>query len=220
VRAPLAFAVAGIALLAAQAAIAQPDPTQQPDITDQIAPSQSEARVTLFEEDPDDRMGKRWPGSIVWRIAEETQRTDQPPETVVKGDITVPDRGMSIALTLHRETDSGIPASHTVDIVFRLTADSPASSIMDLAGILMKQGEVVRGVPLEGLAVKVIDNYFLVGLSSEPADRDRNMHLLKEWGWFDIPFVYGNGRRAILAMEKGTPGERAFQQAFAVWEKP
>ena len=34
---------------------------------------------------------------------------------------------------------------------------------------------------------------------------------------FDIPIVYGNGRRAILAIEKGTPGERAFADAFAAW---
>jgi hypothetical protein len=31
--------------------------------------------------------------------------------------------------------------------------------------------------------------------------------------------VYANNRRAILAMEKGTPGERAFAQAFATWRQ-
>jgi hypothetical protein len=37
---------------------------------------------------------------------------------------------------------------------------------------------------------------------------------LKERGWFSIPVVYNNNRRAILAMEKGTPGERVFADAF------
>ena len=45
----------------------------------------------------------------------------------------------------------------------------------------------------------------------------RNLQLLKERGWFDIPIVYNNGRRAILAVEKGTPGERAFEEAFKAW---
>ena len=45
----------------------------------------------------------------------------------------------------------------------------------------------------------------------------RNLQLLKERSWFDIPLVYNNGRRAILAIEKGTPGERAFKEAFAAW---
>ena len=47
----------------------------------------------------------------------------------------------------------------------------------------------------------------------------RNVQLLKDRSWFDIPIVYTNGGRAILALEKGTPGERAFADAFAAWEK-
>jgi hypothetical protein len=31
--------------------------------------------------------------------------------------------------------------------------------------------------------------------------------------------VYNNNRRAILAVEKGTPGERAFAEAFKVWRQ-
>jgi hypothetical protein len=30
--------------------------------------------------------------------------------------------------------------------------------------------------------------------------------MLKERSWFDIPVVYNNNRRAILALEKGPPG--------------
>jgi hypothetical protein len=33
-----------------------------------------------------------------------------------------------------------------------------------------------------------------------------------------VPLVYVNQRRAIIAMEKGAPGERAFSDAFAAWE--
>ena len=36
----------------------------------------------------------------------------------------------------------------------------------------------------------------------------------RERAWFDIPIVHNNGRRAILALEKGNPGERAFEEAF------
>ena len=81
----------------------------------------------------------------------------------------------------------------------------------------MKQGEATRGVPLAGLAVKVTTNFFLIGLSSIEADMQRNIQLLKERSWFDIPVVYGDGKRAIIAIEKGTPGERAFNDAFASW---
>jgi len=68
-----------------------------------------------------------------------------------------------------------------------------------------------------GLAVKVTDGFFLVGLSNVEADRTRNLQLLKERSWFDVPLVYVNQRRAIIAIEKGAPGERAFNDAFAAW---
>ena len=65
----------------------------------------------------------------------------------------------------------------------------------------------------------VTPGYFLIGLSSLESDMQRNVQLLKERAWFDIPIIYNNNRRAILAMEKGTPGEQAFSQAFAAWKQ-
>jgi hypothetical protein len=43
--------------------------------------------------------------------------------------------------------------------------------------------------------------------------------LLKDRSWFDIPIVYTNGVRAVLAMEKGSQGDRTFAEVFAAWEK-
>jgi hypothetical protein len=37
--------------------------------------------------------------------------------------------------------------------------------------------------------------------------------------WFDIAIVYTNCGRAILAMEKGAPGDHAFTEAFAAWSR-
>ena len=61
--------------------------------------------------------------------------------------------------------------------------------------------------------------FYLIGLSNLDQDKERNLQLLKERGWFDVPVVYGNNRRAILAVEKGTPGERAFADAFKAWKQ-
>jgi len=67
--------------------------------------------------------------------------------------------------------------------------------------------------------VKVTDGFFLIGLLASDADRQRNIQLVKERPWFDVPLVYANQRRAILAIEKGSPGERAFADAFSVWKQ-
>jgi len=120
---------------------------------------------------------------------------------------------------LRRNTDKALPASHTIEIMFNLPADFPGGGIANVPGVLMKQAEQARGTPLAGLAVKVTNGFFLIGLSAVDADRQRNMQLLKDQEWFDIPLVYTNGGRAILAVEKGPPGDRAFADAFTAWSK-
>jgi hypothetical protein len=176
-------------------------------------------KVVLYEEDPADPNGKRFVGSAIWRTETVSPGPGQPPELAVRADVEVPERKLTMTWSLRRNTDKTLPASHTVEVTFKLPTDFPAGGISNVPGILMKQAEQTRGVPLAGLAVKVTDGFYLIGLSNVDADKERNLQLLKERGWFDIPLVYANNRRAILAMEKGTPGERAFADAFKVWKQ-
>ena len=141
----------------------------------------------------------------------------QPPELAVRADVEVPERKLTMTWSLRRNTDKSLPATHTVEIIFRLPPDFPSGGIANVPGILMKQAEQTRGVPLAGLAVKVTNGFFLIGLSSVEAEKERNLALLKERSWLDIPVVYNNNRRAILAIEKGAPGERVFAEAFNAW---
>src|SRR5260370_2778424 len=85
--------------------------------------------------------------------------------------------------------DRSRPASHTIEIVFTLPPDFPHGSISNIPGVLMKQWETTRGVPLNGVAVKAATNFFLIGLSAVDVDMQRNFQLLKERSWFDIPVV-------------------------------
>jgi hypothetical protein len=184
----------------------------------QTAPAVAQ-RVVLYEEDPNDPQGKRFVGSVIWRTETVSPGPGLAPELVIRADIEIPERRMTVTWSLRRNTDQALPASHTVEIMFNLPADFPGGGISNVPGILMKQAEQSRGTPLAGLAVKVTTGFFLIGLSAVEADVARNVQLLKERAWFDIPVVYNNGSRAILAMEKGTPGERAFAEAFAAWGK-
>jgi hypothetical protein len=104
-----------------------------------------------------------------------------------------------------------------VEIAFTLPPDFPHGGISNIPGILMTQSATTRGMPLNGVSVEVAANSFLIGLSSVDTDMQRNVELLKDSPWFDIPVVYGDGKRAIISIEKGTSGERAFTEAFAIW---
>jgi hypothetical protein len=174
-------------------------------------------KVVLYEEDQNNPNGAQFVGSAVWRTEQVPPGPGQKPDVVVRAEVEIPEQKMSVRLSLRRNEDKQLPASHTVEIVFTLPPDFSHGGISNIPGVLMKQGETTRGVPLNGVAVKVTTNFFLIGLSSVDADLQRNVQLLKERSWFDIPVVYGDGKRAIIAVEKGTPGERAFTEAFATW---
>ena len=205
-------------------------PTGTPKITDRIGPSSNGApapanapaaavaqKVVLYEEDPGNPQGKRYVGSAIWRTQTVSPGPGLAPELAIRADVEIPERRLRMTWSLRRNTDKALPASHTIEIMFTLPADFDQGGIANVPGVLMKTSEQARGVPLAGLAVKVTDGYFLIGLSAVDIDVQRNIEFLKNRDWFDIPIVYTNGKRAILAMEKGTPGTRAFEEAFRAW---
>jgi len=204
-------------------------PVSKPKIADRIGPASGTPapanapaaavaqKVVLYDEDPSDPKGKRYVGSALWRTETVSPGPGLAPELAIRADVEIPERHMRMTWSLRRNTDKALPASHTIEIMFTLGADFPEGGIGNVPGVLMKQDEQARGVPLAGLAVKVTNGYFLIGLSAVDVDVQRNIQLLKERDWFDIPIVYTSGKRAILAMEKGTPGVRAFQEALRAW---
>jgi len=195
-------------------------PQQNVTLTPGTAQGGSQAqRVVLYEEDPADPQGKRFVGSAIWRTETISPGPGMAPELAIRADVEIPERKLTMTWSLRRNADPGLPASHTVEITFRLPADFVSGGVSNVPGILMKEAEQSRGVPLAGLAVKVTNGFFLIGLSSVDADKERNVSLLKQRSWFDIPVVYNNNRRAILALEKGSPGERAFAEAFTAWRQ-
>jgi hypothetical protein len=223
---PLMNTVSGLFTKSSQTAVDTPKDTPgtkpkiadrvgQPSSSDQVAPVAQ--RVVLYDEDPSDPKGKQYVGSVIWRTEPIKATGNQKPDIAVRADIEIPDRKFKMTMSFRRNTDSSLPASHTAELTFILPPDFSGGGVSNVPGILMKSNEQARGTPLAGLAVKVTDGFFLVGLSNVEADRSRNLQLLKERSWFDVPLVYANQRRAIIAIEKGAPGERAFNDAFAAW---
>ena len=203
----------------------------KPKIADRVSPSTAPGaakpanaptaavaqKVVLYEEEEGNPQGKRYVGSAIWRTETVSPGPGLAPELAVRADVEIPERHMRMTWSLRRNTDKALPASHTIEIMFTLPANFDQGSINNVPGVLMKPSEQARGVPLAGLAVKVTNGYFLIGLSAVEIDVQRNVALLKDRDWFDIPIVYTSGKRAILAMEKGTPGARAFAEAFRAW---
>lgn len=198
------------------------------DVTASASPAQSSAstgagnalvaqRAVLYEEPlaggADASKGVlQFNAAAVWQFV---NKSGQEPE--VDATITVPDRDMVVTLHLRRNTDQSLPASHVVEVSIKTGSKFAGGGIREVPRLVMKPSEDARGQPLVGAAAKVDSGFFWIALSGVQADVDANMGLLRDRTWFDLPLVYENGQRAILTFEKGTPGERAFQQALALW---
>jgi hypothetical protein len=174
-------------------------------------------RAVLYEEDASNPQGRQFVGSAVWRAETVSPGPGRPTEPAIRADIKIPERGMIVTWSLRRNSDPKLPASHVVEIRFKLPSNFPDGGIANVPGILAKDAEQSRGKPLTGLAVKVSDGFFMIGLSAVDPERQRNLQLLKDEGWFDMPIYYTDGERAIVAVQKGRTGNRVFTDAFAAW---
>jgi hypothetical protein len=181
-------------------------------------PAQAQSTFTVFyEEDPAEPRGRKFVGSAIWRTETISLGRGELPELAIRADVEIPKRKLGMIWSLRRNTDSSVPASHMIEMRFKL---QPDENISNVPGILMKQRGETHGVPFKGLVVKVINVFFRMGLSAVDADREHNVQLLlKERAWLDIPITYSDGHRALLSIEKGTPGERAIADAFAAWRQ-
>lgn len=194
--------------------------------------------AALYEQNGD-AQSKRYVGTVTWSVEKEppsagakpsgakpsgtkpsgTKPSGANPSLALRGDIVIPERHMAVSFLLRRNTDRELPATHTIDIMFKLPPDFPGRGIANLAGVTLAPNEQVRGTALAGLAAKVTDGYFLFGLSALAGDAKLNASNLRDGKWLEILIVYGDGTRAIVTVEKGVSGDQAFKEALAAWEK-
>ena len=203
----------------ASAAAQQPPANQQqpPAAQQQTAPVTDGQKVFLYEE----RLGQTSPtafeGTITWSL-QEGKGEDGRPEPSVQGLISVPERGLAATITVSRNTDASLPASHLVELAFQVPPNFEGGAIDSVQRIALKSTEQDRGDALIAVPAKVTDDVYMVALNDFPDARKTNLDLLKTRNWMDIPVVYRNGRRALLTMEKGPSGTDAFNKAIAEWQ--
>ena len=156
------------------------------------------------------------PGKVVWHVVPDP--TDpKPGATRLEAKIEIPDRNFALNLQMRPNSDSSFPASHLIELKFAVPADFDGKSVSNVPGLIMKATEQARGDPLAGAAAKVADNYFWLALAAPEPDRIRNLRMVRERGWIDVPILYESGRRAILTLEKAGAGDQAVADAFTAW---
>ena len=157
-------------------------------------------------------------GTVVWTLVSE-QPDNGPAEQVIRGEINNPDTGLTALLTIKRNTDASLPASHLIEIVFALPEDFKGGSIDQLQRIAFKQTEADQGSPLIAVPAKITQDFYMVALNDLEEARKANTDLMRQRNWIDIPLVYSSGRQALITLEKGASGTEVFNQALGAWAR-
>jgi hypothetical protein len=157
-------------------------------------------------------------GSVVW--TEIPALPGQPATLGVKAEADIPDLKMHAVMTIRKNADPNLPASHTIDLRVTFADGADIKGIKDMRVPMMRRDDPPAQDSLSGVRVKISDSYFLVGLNRADADVAHNIDLLANRGWFDFPMLLNDDRIAKLTFEKGADGERIVADALAAWKEP
>ncbi len=158
-------------------------------------------------------------GRVVWSVVQEKPDDNSAAEPAIRGRIEVPSRNVVLIMTIKRNTDKALPASHLIELVFAVPDDFSGGAIGQVSRFVLKESEQGRGEGLVGVPARIADGIFLIALNNLEEARKKNETLLQSRAWIDIPLQYRTGRRALMTIEKGLPGEKVFKEVFEAWNK-
>jgi hypothetical protein len=175
-------------------------------------------RVSMMEENP---VAGSQPlfssGKVVWQLVKENQ-SGKPPVSVLRARVEIPDRRITMTLSMQPNSDPTFSASHLIEVRFTVPPDFDGKGIANVPGLIMKANEQATGSPLVGASAKISAGFFWFALASGESDRQRNIALLKESGWLAVPIVYETGKRGLITIEKAGAGDRALTDALTAWQ--
>lgn len=174
-------------------------------------------KAIFYEERTNSLAGSAEAGSIVWSVVQESPGSGLPPEAAIRAEATIPSKDLQLRMTIRRNADKTLPASHIVEIIFITPANFDGGGVANVLRVAMKGSEQDPGAPLAGIPAKISDGFFLIALNDAQNDEAQNMRLLQQRSWLDVPLVYNSGRRALITMEKGIPGEKVFTDVLKAW---
>ncbi|WP_427025841.1 hypothetical protein ACP4J4_08005 [Aureimonas ureilytica] len=208
----------------ARDAVATPAPTQAtPPAAANTAPAATNApiavgqRAVFYEERSADREGTQQDGNVVWSLVREPPAEGQPAEPAIRAVVEIPSTGMKMTMTIRRNADQTLPASHVIEIMFDTPKGPPGGGIENVQRLALKPTEQARGEPLIGISGKISDGFFIIALNDLEQAVRSNLALLGREEWIDIPLAYASGQRALMSIEKGIPGGRVFKEALDAW---
>jgi hypothetical protein len=186
------------------------------------APSQEIAvaqRAILYIEDPAvPQTPRAVNGRVFWRLDSESVGQGRPVETIVRATVEITEIGLTLDFTIRRNTDNAFPASHIIGMRFSSIGDPATEAVREVGVPQFKTEESERGAPLSAINSALGENLFVAALSNVPVEVTRNVDLILNRAWIDVPVRFASGKRGIITFEKGVSGGQTLADAFGRWQ--
>ncbi|RLQ88666.1 hypothetical protein [Notoacmeibacter ruber] len=176
-------------------------------------------RAIYSEERTSNEQLRRLQGSVVWSKVEEQPGPQMDEEPALRADVYIPDTGTSMRMTLRRNGDPSLPASHVLELIFEPTTKEPGRSIREILRMMLKENEASPGEQLRAFPAEIGDNFFLMMLDEGQQARQANLNLIRDRDWFDLLVILEAGRRALFTLEKGLPGAKVVDEVLDYWQE-
>jgi hypothetical protein len=155
-------------------------------------------------------------GSTVWSLI--PPAPNQPATVGVKAEADIPDLKMHATMTLRKNTDPTLQATHTIDLKFSFAEGAPITGFKDVGLPQMRKEDSTAAEALTSVKVKISDTYFLIALAKGEADTARNLDLMQTRSWFDFPLLLNDDRIAKVVFQKSAEGQAMLEKAFDAWK--
>jgi hypothetical protein len=175
-------------------------------------------KAVFYEEKTGTEDGTVDQGAVVWSVVQDSPGADQSAEAAIRAEVDIPEKGLKLKLTIKRNADKTLPASHIIEMAFSTPENFQGGSIEGVQRVTFKDTEQAPGNPLVGVPANFGDGFFLIALTDEKSAVDANLALMTRQSWIDIPLTYKSGRRALISIEKGIPGDKVFQEVLKDWQ--
>jgi predicted aspartyl protease len=154
-------------------------------------------------------------GSTTWSLI--PPAPGQPATIAVKANAEIPDLKMHATMTLRKNTDPTLQATHTIDLKFSFADGAPITGFKDVGLPQMRKEDSTAAEALTSAKVKISDTYFLIALAKGDSDTARNLGLMKTRAWFDFPLLLNDDRIAKVVFQKSPEGQAMLDKAFEGW---
>ena len=187
-------------------------PNDAPDASSPAVPGMARAAILIASDNPENPVVSL--GSTVWSTIRPLP--GQPATVAVKADADIPDLKMHATMTLRKNTDPTLEATHTIDLKFSFADGAPITGVKDVVPKMGNLGSTASEA-LRGARIRISDVYFLIALAKGDQVAARNLDLMQTRAWFDFPLRLNDNRIAILVIQKSTKGGAMLAKALEAW---